>query len=166
MLYNSLGPKQCHLLIAGGNRLNWDRIMRRAHRRSGSDIVYSTSPEATEIAISSGFQWGAIVEENATLVTSIKPTQFSMFTILLNIVVLLSIKNYPDIFKTTPSKTVVNNKYDPIAGSSYIPLPKKLKRSLHIFNIQNVDPFCFIWCVLVPYVYILVYYWNDDGYKR
>ena len=38
--------------------------------------------------------------------------------------------------------------YLPIAGSSYIPLPKKLQAKKALINIQNDDQECFKWCVL------------------
>jgi len=38
--------------------------------------------------------------------------------------------------------------YTPIKGSSYLPLPKKLKDKKAILNIQNNDNQCFKWCIL------------------
>jgi hypothetical protein len=39
-------------------------------------------------------------------------------------------------------------KYSPLKGSSYIPLPKKLKTRKAIVNIKNSDNKCFMWSVL------------------
>ena len=41
--------------------------------------------------------------------------------------------------------TVANN---PLAASSYIPLPKKVQLTKGVLNIQNEDNCCFIWCIL------------------
>jgi hypothetical protein len=38
--------------------------------------------------------------------------------------------------------------YEPLHGSSYIPLPPKLAAKKAILNIQNGDMKCFIWCLL------------------
>ena len=38
--------------------------------------------------------------------------------------------------------------YDPLAGRSYIPTPKKLKDKKAIVNVQNNDNKCFLWSVL------------------
>ena len=38
-------------------------------------------------------------------------------------------------------------KYEPLKGSSYIPLPKNLKNKKAIINMQNKDNECFKWCV-------------------
>lgn len=38
--------------------------------------------------------------------------------------------------------------YQPLAASSYIPLPKKLASKKAVINIQNVDHKCLIWSVL------------------
>ena len=38
--------------------------------------------------------------------------------------------------------------WDPLKGSSYIDLPKKLKDKKAITNIKNNDDKCFLWCVL------------------
>ncbi|XP_065223826.1 uncharacterized protein LOC135847991 [Planococcus citri] len=40
------------------------------------------------------------------------------------------------------------NKYKPIGGSSYIPLPKWLANKKAIINIQNEDQACFAWAVI------------------
>ncbi|CAG7723689.1 unnamed protein product [Allacma fusca] len=40
------------------------------------------------------------------------------------------------------------NKYKPIGGSSYIPLPKWLTNKKAIINIQNEDQACFAWAVI------------------
>ena len=39
-------------------------------------------------------------------------------------------------------------KYSPTKGSSYIPLPKKLRDKKTIVNIQNKDNKCFMWSIL------------------
>ena len=39
------------------------------------------------------------------------------------------------------------NNYDPLAGSSYIPLPKELQNSMRgLINIKNNDIYCLKWC--------------------
>ena len=39
--------------------------------------------------------------------------------------------------------------YEPLSGSSYIPLPKELNNSIKgLINIKNKDQKCFIWCHL------------------
>lgn len=38
--------------------------------------------------------------------------------------------------------------YDPIKGSSYLPLPSKLANKKAIINIQNSDQKCFMWSVI------------------
>jgi hypothetical protein len=38
--------------------------------------------------------------------------------------------------------------YSPIAGSSYMPLPRKISTSHSVLNIKNVDQKCFLWSVL------------------
>ena len=39
-------------------------------------------------------------------------------------------------------------KYNPINGSSYIPLPDWIKNKKAIVNIENKDEKCFLWCIL------------------
>ena len=39
-------------------------------------------------------------------------------------------------------------KYTPLKGSSYIPLPKKLKTQKAIINVENTDNKCFMWSIL------------------
>ena len=38
-------------------------------------------------------------------------------------------------------------KYEPLRGSSYMPLPGKLKNKKAIVNMKNEDNQCFKWCV-------------------
>ena len=38
--------------------------------------------------------------------------------------------------------------YNPLKGSSYIPLPKELATKKAIINVKNNDNRCFVWCVL------------------
>ena len=38
-------------------------------------------------------------------------------------------------------------KYEPLKGSSYIPLPKNLKNKKAIINMENKDNECFKWCI-------------------
>lgn len=40
------------------------------------------------------------------------------------------------------------NRYDPLRGSSYMELPKKLTKKKAIVNVQNSDELCFKWAVL------------------
>jgi hypothetical protein len=39
-------------------------------------------------------------------------------------------------------------KYTQLKGSSYIPLPKKLKTKKAIINVKNTDNKCFLWSIL------------------
>ena len=38
--------------------------------------------------------------------------------------------------------------YNPLAASSYIPLPDIVKKKKAVLNIQNEDDCCFVWCIL------------------
>ena len=39
------------------------------------------------------------------------------------------------------------NDYDPLAGSSYIPIPRELQNSMHgLINIKNTGCECLKWC--------------------
>ncbi len=40
------------------------------------------------------------------------------------------------------------NKYNPMRGSSYIPLPRKIMKKKAILNIENTDDKCFYWCIV------------------
>lgn len=40
------------------------------------------------------------------------------------------------------------NKYSPMRGSSYLPLPKFIKNKKAIINIQNSDEACFAWSIM------------------
>ena len=40
------------------------------------------------------------------------------------------------------------NEYEPMKGSSYIPLPDWISNKKAIVNIQNKDQKCFLWCIL------------------
>lgn len=42
--------------------------------------------------------------------------------------------------------------YQPIKGSSYIPLPKQIKKTRSIINFKNRDDFCFIYAILSKHV--------------
>lgn len=44
--------------------------------------------------------------------------------------------------------TIQINKYQPLNGSSYIPLPKYLLKKRAIINVKNEDEMCFKWAVL------------------
>lgn len=44
--------------------------------------------------------------------------------------------------------TVQVNKYEPLNGASYIPLPKYLQKKHAIINVRNYDQECFKWAVL------------------
>ena len=44
-------------------------------------------------------------------------------------------------------------KYTPIAGKTYIPLPKALADKKAVLNIKNSDDKCFMWCVLAKLHY-------------
>lgn len=47
--------------------------------------------------------------------------------------------------------TVHTVQYNPIKGSSYLPLPTKLAGKKAIVNVQNVDQKCFMWSVLADF---------------
>lgn len=40
------------------------------------------------------------------------------------------------------------NKYQPLGGSKFIPLPKIIKNKKACLNIKNKDEYCFLWCVV------------------
>lgn len=40
------------------------------------------------------------------------------------------------------------DKYNPLRGGSYVPLPKALVGEKAIINVKNDDEKCFFWCVL------------------
>ena len=46
------------------------------------------------------------------------------------------------------SLTVKTGTYNPIGGSSYIPLSKRIVNTRAVLNIHNFDNKCFLWCVL------------------
>ena len=46
------------------------------------------------------------------------------------------------------------NEYEPMKGSSYIPLPDWISNKKAIINIQNKDEKCFLWCIL-RYLYLI-----------
>ena len=50
-------------------------------------------------------------------------------------------------FKSLISLDIHTVKYEPIKGSSYIPLPPKLAKKKAIINLKNKDDHCFKWCV-------------------
>ena len=45
-------------------------------------------------------------------------------------------------------------KFNPIAGKSFIPLPKELILKRAVLNIKNTDNRCFMWCVLAKLHYV------------
>ena len=51
------------------------------------------------------------------------------------------------VFETIDSLELHTVKYEPLSGSSYIPLPKKLLTKKAIINMKNKDDECFKWCV-------------------
>ena len=46
------------------------------------------------------------------------------------------------------------NEYEPMKGSSFIPLPDWISNKKAIINIQNKDEKCFLWCIL-RYLYLI-----------
>ncbi|KAJ3655767.1 hypothetical protein Zmor_014881 [Zophobas morio] len=56
---------------------------------------------------------------------------------------------------------VAFNKYTPINGRIYIPLPTELKKKGGIINIMNTDRLCFVWSVLAS-----LYPCKDSNYER
>lgn len=52
------------------------------------------------------------------------------------------------------------NKYQPLKGSTFIPLPQKLSARKACINVQNNDKFCFKWAVLSA-----IYNLNRDGHR-
>ena len=52
------------------------------------------------------------------------------------------------IFRTVLSMDIHLNKYEPLSGSSYIPLPKVLQSKKAIVNVKNEeDNECFKWSI-------------------
>ena len=51
------------------------------------------------------------------------------------------------VFDSVEELTLYTVKYEPLSGSSYIPLPKKLADKKAIINMQNKDNECFKWCI-------------------
>ena len=51
------------------------------------------------------------------------------------------------VFDSVEELTVHTVKYEPLSGSSYIPLPKELAYKYAIINMQNRDNECFKWCI-------------------
>ena len=52
------------------------------------------------------------------------------------------------IFQAVEFLKLCMGKYRPLKGSSYIPLPKEIRFSRAILNIQNKDEKCFLWSIL------------------
>ena len=50
-------------------------------------------------------------------------------------------------FKSLISLDILTVKYEPLKGSSYIPLPSVLNNKKAIINLKNEDDECFKWCV-------------------
>ena len=55
-------------------------------------------------------------------------------------------------FKEIVSLKIHTVEYNPMNGSSYIPLPDWISKKRAIINIQNRDEKCFLWCIL-RYIY-------------
>ena len=55
-------------------------------------------------------------------------------------------------FKEIVSLEIHTVEYNPMNGSSYIPLPDWISKKRAIINIQNRDEKCFLWCIL-RYIY-------------
>ena len=51
-------------------------------------------------------------------------------------------------FKEVVNLEIHTNEYEPMKGSSYIPLPDWISNKKAIVNIQNKDQKCFLWCIL------------------
>ena len=51
-------------------------------------------------------------------------------------------------FKEVVNLEIHTNEYEPMKGSSYIPLPDWISNKKAIINIQNKDEKCFLWCIL------------------
>ena len=51
------------------------------------------------------------------------------------------------VFDSVEELTLHTVKYEPLSGSSYIPLPKKLLDKRAIINMNNGDNECFKWCI-------------------
>lgn len=54
-------------------------------------------------------------------------------------------------FKSITSLEIHTVKYEPLRGSSYIPLPKVLQSKKATINMKNGDYKCFLWCVARAY---------------
>jgi len=52
------------------------------------------------------------------------------------------------VLKRVLHLTVHTVKYSPTSGSSFMELPKPLRRINHLLNIRNLDQKCFLWCCL------------------
>ena len=57
-------------------------------------------------------------------------------------------------FKEVVNLEIHTNEYEPMKGSSYIPLPDWISNKKAIINIQNKDEKCFLWCIL-RYLYLI-----------
>jgi len=56
--------------------------------------------------------------------------------------------NEDDIYVHAYDFTVYFYKYEPLAGSGYIEIPRWVKNSKSCVNIKNDDDKCFLWCHL------------------
>ena len=57
-------------------------------------------------------------------------------------------------FKEVVNLEIHTNEYEPMKGSSFIPLPDWISNKKAIINIQNKDEKCFLWCIL-RYLYLI-----------
>ena len=57
-------------------------------------------------------------------------------------------------FKEVVNLEIHTNEYEPMKGSSYIPLPDWISNKKAIINIQNKNEKCFLWCIL-RYLYLI-----------
>ena len=51
------------------------------------------------------------------------------------------------IFKQVVSLDIHTVQFDPLRGSSYIPLPPELTKKKALINLKNEDNQCFKWCI-------------------
>lgn len=52
------------------------------------------------------------------------------------------------ILDTISYCNIILGTFDPLGGSTFIPLPDVLQRKKAVVNVKNVDKFCFVWSVL------------------
>ena len=90
---------------------------------------------------------------NSNTHTKIESTDVKKLLVLIVKSILNELEEYQKNGSNWYFKEVVNLEihtveYQPVKGSSYIPLPDWISRKKAITNIQNRDEKCFLWCIL------------------